>query len=182
MLDLGATAKALCADRAATEAAQAAGCGVLVSLGGDLAIAGPAPSQGWRIRVTDDHRSDASAPGQSIALSSGGLATSSTAVRRWATEDGMVHHLVDPSSGQPANGPWRTVSVTAASCLEANMASTAAIIRGEAAGRWLRELALPSRLVSVQGHVLHLSGWPSEGDDLRALGEPASDAAVGALP
>ena len=42
---------------------EAGGCGVLVSLGGDIATAGPAPAGGWRIHVTDDHRSDATAPG-----------------------------------------------------------------------------------------------------------------------
>jgi FAD:protein FMN transferase len=182
VLDLGATAKALCADRAVAEAAQAVGCGVLVSLGGDLAVAGPPPPDGWRIRVTDDHRADVSAPGQWISISSGGLATSSTAVRRWATEDGHAHHLVDPSSGRPAGGPWRTVSVTAASCLEANVASTAAVIRGERALEWLQGLALPSRLVSVRERVWHLAGWPSEGDDLPPASERAPGAVLGAVP
>jgi thiamine biosynthesis lipoprotein len=177
VLDLGATAKALCADRAARAAAGAAGCGVLVSLGGDLAIAGPSPPDGWRVRVTDDHRSDFSAPGQWIVLRSGGLATSSTAVRRWPTQDGVMHHLVDPSSGRSAGGPWRTVSVTAASCLEANIASTATIIRGEPAAQWLESLGLPSRLVDVQGTVHHLAGWPAQGDDLPRGATPALAAA-----
>lgn len=174
VLDLGATAKALCADKAAAAASRLAGCGVLVSLGGDLSIAGPAPGEGWKIRVTDDHRSEVTAPGQWIALQSGGLATSSTAVRRWPTQGGEAHHLVDPSTGRPAGGPWRTVSVTAASCLEANIASTAAIVRGERAVEWLEELALPSRLVGTQGTVRHLAGWPSEGDDLASRSERVS--------
>ncbi len=100
-LDLGATAKALCADRAAANARAAAYCGVLVSLGGDMAAAGEPPEDGWRVRVTDDHRSDVDAPGQWISIRSGGLATSSTTVRRWNTGSGSVHHLVDPESGQP---------------------------------------------------------------------------------
>jgi len=165
-LDLGATAKALAADRAAAEASAAAGCGVLVSFGGDLAIAGPAPSEGWRIRVTDDHRAGFDAPGQWISMSSGGLATSSTAVRRWQTGDGTAHHVIDPLTGRSANSVWRTVSVSASSCLDANIASTASIIRAEKAAPWLEALALPSRLVRTNGTVLHVSGWPSEGDDL----------------
>ena len=167
ILDLGATAKALAADRAAERAFEAAGCGVLVSFGGDLAMVGDAPSEGWRVRVTDDHRAGQDAPGQWIALRSGGLATSSVAVRRWRTRSGVAHHLVDPSTALPAGGMWRTASVTAASCLDANIASTAAIIRGAGAAEWLSELGLPSRLVSVDGTVLHL-GWPAEGDDLPA--------------
>jgi FAD:protein FMN transferase len=170
-LDLGATAKALAADRAAAEASAAAGCGVLVSFGGDLAIAGPAPAEGWMIRVTDDHRSGFDAPGQWIALRAGGLATSSTAVRRWRTGSGSrsgtwAHHLVDPLTGGSADSAWRTVSVCAGSCLDANIASTATIVRGEKAEPWLEALGLPSRLVRTEGTVRHIAGWPSDGDDL----------------
>ncbi|HEX4283378.1 MAG TPA: FAD:protein FMN transferase [Solirubrobacteraceae bacterium] len=166
VLDLGATAKALAADRAATAANAATGCGVLVSFGGDLAIAGAAPTDGWRIRVTDDHRSGFDAPGQWISLSSGGLATSSTAVRRWRTSSGTAHHLVDPATGRSADSVWRTVSVCAGNCLDANIASTASIIRGETAPAWLEEQRLPSRLVGTDGVARHVAGWPSEGDDL----------------
>jgi thiamine biosynthesis lipoprotein len=172
-LDLGATAKALAADRAAASAREAVGSGVLVSLGGDIAIAGDAPAGGWRIRVTDDHRSDETAPGQSITLTGGGLATSSTTTRRWQIDGDpahpTAHHLVDPATGRPADGPWRTVSVTAATCLDANIASTAAIVRGERAAPWLESLGLPSRLVSVDRRVRHLAGWPADGDDLAPL-------------
>jgi FAD:protein FMN transferase len=165
-LDLGATAKALAADLAAERAADAAGCGVLVGLGGDFATAGPAPEDGWPIRVTDDHRAGVSAHGQWIAVHDGGLATSSTTVRRWRAGAGVAHHLVDPASGRSAEGMWRTVSVTAASCLDANIASTAAIVRGERALPWLEELGLPSRLVANNGIVRHVAGWPAAGDDL----------------
>jgi thiamine biosynthesis lipoprotein len=170
-LDLGATAKALAADRAAALASEAAGCGVLVSLGGDVAMCGQAPAGGWRLRVTDDHRADLTAPGQFITLRAGGLATSSTTARHWSTESGPAHHLVDPATGRPAAGVWRTVSVCAATCLDANIASTAAIIRGERALAWLESQALPSRLVSADGVARHVAGWPAAGDDLAPVRE-----------
>ncbi len=169
-LDLGATAKALASDRAAVAAFRATGgAGVLVALGGDIATAGPAPDGGWRVRVTDDHRAGVEAPGQWVTLLDGGLATSSTVVRRWQHSGEQVHHLLDPSSGRPATGVWRTASVAAASCVDANIASTAAVIRGRQAPGWLTSLGLPSRLVSDSGHALHLAGWPSGGDDLTPL-------------
>jgi thiamine biosynthesis lipoprotein len=177
VLDLGAVAKALAADRAAAAAAVASRIGVVVSLSGDLAIAGTAPDDGWRVRVTDDHRADASAPGQTITLRAGGLATSSTTVRRWQTESGPVHHLVDPATGRSTSGAWRTVSVAAASCLDANIASTAAVVRGGPALEWLEWLELPSRLVGADGTVRHVAGWPREGDDLPAHGELAAQPA-----
>jgi FAD:protein FMN transferase len=173
-LDLGATAKALGADRAAALASERAECGVLVSLGGDLSTAGAAPPQGWPVRVTDDHRAGVDAPGQSIILRSGGLATSSTTTRRWDTADGPVHHLVDPATGVNASAVWRTVSVAAASCLDANIASTAAIIRGRRAPGWLTEIGLPSRLVDVTGVVRHIAGWPGTGEELPVGGSAAA--------
>lgn len=166
-LDLGATAKALAADRAATAASRTLdGTGVLVGLGGDIATAGPAPGGGWRIRVTDNHRAGTQAPGQWITIAGGGLATSSTVARRWRRGEESVHHLLDPATAQPANGTWRTVSVAAGACLDANIASTAAIVRGHRALGWLDSLGLPARLVSNAGQVQHVAGWPVDNDDL----------------
>ncbi len=142
LLDLGATAKALAADRAAARAAAAAGCGVLVNLGGDIALAGQAPAGGWRVEVIDELPADQAdgaaarrAPGQVVSIDSGGLATSCTASRGWRRGGEPLHHILVPGTGRPADGCWRTVSVAAATCVGANIASTAAIIRGERAAR-----------------------------------------------
>jgi thiamine biosynthesis lipoprotein len=161
-LDYGATAKALAADMAATAvAAEQDGVGVLVSIGGDIAIAGAPPADGWPVRVGEDHAAGLDQPGQTIALRSGGLATSSTTLRRWRRGEDELHHILDPSSGRPAADCWRTVSVAAASCVDANIASTAAIIRGERAPRWLAALELPARLVANDGAVTLIGGWPA---------------------
>ena len=159
-IDLGSTAKALAADRSARKVYKATGVGVLIALGGDLAAAGPAPEEGWIVRVTDDHRNGDSPEGQTVALRAGGLATSSTTVRRWCAGGTEQHHILDPRTGLPAQEVWRTVSVGAATCVEANTASTAAIVRGAEAPEWLVELGLAARLVSSEGHVMTLGGWP----------------------
>lgn len=164
-LDLGATAKAWAADRAAARIAAELGCGVLVNLGGDIAVAGAPPRGGWRIRVQDvTGRPEDPPAGQSavIAIHSGGLATSSTTARRWRRGGDVLHHILDPRSGLPAAPVWRTASVAAATCVDANATSTAAIIRGEAAPAWLAGLRLPARLVAESGAVVHLGGWPPE--------------------
>ncbi|HTN22819.1 MAG TPA: FAD:protein FMN transferase [Solirubrobacteraceae bacterium] len=159
-LDLGATAKALAADHAAAAAAAAApGSGVMVNLGGDLAVAGPPPDGGWRVRVSDDHRAPADAPGQSLTIGAGALATSSTTVRRWGR---TAHHIIDPRTGAPAVSRWRTVSVAAACCVDANIASTAAIVMGDDAPAWLASRELPARLVDGDGVVRTVAGWPAE--------------------
>ena len=159
-LDLGATAKALAADRAAARAHEVTGCGVLVNLGGDVAIGGRPPVGGWRVLVTDDHESGPEAEGQTIVVFGGGLATSSTTVRSWATDRGPAHHVVDPATALPAKRAWRTVSVAAGSCVDANIATTAAIVKGDDAVGWLGETELPGRLVRVDGAVVRVGAWP----------------------
>jgi FAD:protein FMN transferase len=161
-LDLGATAKAWAADRAAAAVHEATGAGSLVSLGGDIATAGAAPDDGWRIYVTDDHRvAPGSGQGQMIEIACGGIATSSTSVRRWSHQGQTRHHIIDPATGMPAARTWRTVSVAAQTCLDANIASTAALIRADRAPGWLEQLGLPARLVSNEGAVHRVSGWPA---------------------
>ncbi|TMF15078.1 MAG: FAD:protein FMN transferase [Chloroflexi bacterium] len=160
-LDLGSTGKALAADLAARTALAAAGVGgVLVSLGGDIAMAGTPPSGGWRIRIAEDSRVSPDADGEVICLPAGGVATSSTTIRRWMRGAAVLHHIIDPQTSLPATGPFRTVTVAAATCLDANIASTAAIVRGEAAIDWLLSCHLPARLVENDGTIHYIGRWP----------------------
>ena len=177
MLDLGATAKAWVADRAASAASQAGECGALVSVGGDIAVSGQAPAGGWAVHVTDDHRSTPSAPGQTVKIESGGLATSSTAVRRWQYKGQAMHHIIDPRTGAPVRGTWRTVSVAAASCADANIATTAALVRAGAAPAWLAGQGMPARLVSASGRVYTVGDWPAQVDRVQVdrVQEPEAD-------
>ena len=159
-LDLGATAKALACDRAATAAAEVAD-GVLVGIGGDIAVAGTAPTGGWPVRIADDHAAPLDVPGPTVALNGGGLATSSTTVRRWRSGAAELHHLVDPRNGRPAESPWRTVTVAAQTCVDANVASTASFLL-EDAPAWLEARGLPARLVGIDGKVALVAGWPAD--------------------
>ncbi len=161
-LDLGATAKALAADRAASSVRAAAGCGVLVALGGDVAVAGEPPPEGWPIRIADDHDAPLLGAGPVVSVASGGLATSSTAVRRWRAGAVELHHIVDPRTGRSAVTPWRTVTVAATSCVDANVAATAAIVLGVDAPAWLSARGRPARLVSETGAATFAAGWPAD--------------------
>jgi thiamine biosynthesis lipoprotein len=161
-LDLGATAKALGADRAAAAAHAAAGCSVLVSLGGDIAVAGAPLAEGWAVRLDGDHAAPLAGSGPVVLLREGGLATSSTTVRRWRAGDAELHHVVDPRTGRSAETPWRTVTVAAGSCVDANIATTAALVLGAAAEEWLAARGLAARLVRLDGRVAALGGWPAE--------------------
>lgn len=157
LLDLGATAKAVAADQCAQRIHQITGSGVLVNLGGDIATAGPAPDGGWQVLI---HDADGD-PESAIALpSETALATSSTLRRRWRRGDDMLHHILDPRTGRPADPVWRTVSVAAQTCYAANTVSTAAVVRGWSALEWIRALGMTARLVD-RDRVVHTVGeWP----------------------
>jgi len=171
-IDLGATAKAAAADRVAARIAMELGCGVLVSLGGDIATAGPAPAGGWQILVQDAPLD----PSAHVTLAEGlALATSSTQKRRWTKAGRPQHHILDPGSGVPAEPVWRSVTVAAESCHRANTLSTASIVRGHKAVAWLRELGVPARLVDADGVVVALGGWPDD-DPSGADSDSDSDA------
>ncbi len=159
VLDLGATAKALAADRTASRVRRECGCGVLVSLGGDVSVAG-APPGGFAIGLGDDCRVTDPEAG-TVAVRSGGLATSGIAVRHWRLGTDEVHHLLDPATGLPVAPWWRTVTVCAASCVDANTASTASMVMGPAAPSWLEARSLPARLVAVDGRVTTVGPWPT---------------------
>ncbi len=158
-LDLGATAKAVAADRAARLVQAAFGTGVLVSLGGDIATAGVAPDAGWQVRVQDRLED----PWTQIAMPGGAaVATSSTVSRQWRRGGRTLHHVVDPRTGQPARPVWRSVTVAASTCAYANAVTTASLVRGERAVDWVRGLGLPARFLRSDGSLVLTDGWPRD--------------------
>jgi thiamine biosynthesis lipoprotein len=72
-----------------------------------------------------------------------------------------MNHILDPGNGEPVQGPWRTVSVAADSCADANIAATAAMVLGADAPGWLARHSLPARLVELDGTVRVQGGWPA---------------------
>ncbi len=159
LVDLGATAKAYAADRAAALVAEGLGTGVLVELGGDIATAGPAPSRGWTVDVQDLPRD----PATRLTLGAGSaIATSSTQRRTWWRAGERLHHVLDPRTGMPADSPWASVTVVAGDCVAANTLTTAALVRGASAPSWLAGLGAKARLVTHDGRVLRTAAWPKD--------------------
>ncbi len=150
-LDLGATAKAWAADRAAASIAARLGCGVLVSLGGDVATCGAAPLGGWRIRVQDNAAPAAgqpALPAAAVSIRTGGLATAGVGAARWRCGGDVLAHMLRPRGGTLTASPWRLASVTA-------------------------------RLVETGGRVRTIAGWPADLAELSgSTGQPALPAMI----
>jgi thiamine biosynthesis lipoprotein len=162
-LDLGSSAKAFAADRAAALICNELGSGVLVSLGGDIAVAGTPPPGGWAVGIAVDSSTPVDRVAQVVAIHCGGLASSSTAVRRWTSGARRVHHIIDPASGDCVAPYWTLVSATGESCVAANAVSTAAIVWGDSAVQHLAPFGQAVRMVRHDGRIFSLNGWPVEG-------------------
>jgi FAD:protein FMN transferase len=116
-----------------------------VSAGGDIATTTPV-----EVRLPG---------GASILLREGGLATSSVDVRTWKRGGLQQHHLIDPTTGRPAQTPWRDVTVAAQDCVAADIAAKAALLMGDGGLSWLERLRLPGRLVDGRGAVHLTRAW-----------------------
>jgi thiamine biosynthesis lipoprotein len=177
-LDFGSTGKALIADLGAPLALKASEArGILLSIGGDLATAGEPPAGGWRIAMSENSLTAPDSVDDIAVIQGGALATSSTTVRRWLGGQTVVHHIIDPRTGRPASGPWRTASVVAASCVDANICATAAIVSGSDAIGWLDRQRVSARLVARDGQVQTTGGWPPSEDASAADSTAAPDRA-----
>ena len=88
--------------------------GLLLDAGGDIVSAGTAPTEGWAVGVEDPIAAldEAADPLAVYSIFTGGVSTSSVAVRNWTAADGsVVHHLVDPVTRQSARTGLIAVTV-----------------------------------------------------------------------
>ncbi len=170
-LDLGATGKAYAADLVALTIAERLGTPLLVSVGGDVRAVGDpdgpgAPTGatpgagGWPVVLahTESDLEQGRVLGE-VRLGEGGLATSTVSARRWVRGGRQLHHLLDPRTGAPTGGRWSTATAYAPACVTANVATTAALVRGDGALAWLEERGIAALLVDRQGTVVRTAAW-----------------------
>ncbi|HVA52836.1 MAG TPA: FAD:protein FMN transferase [Acidimicrobiales bacterium] len=157
-LDLGASAKALVADLVANDV-MATG-GVVVEVGGDVAVRGRGPQGLWAIGLSDSLERNGREP--RVAIGDGGIATSSTSTRTWRASGQLVNHIVDPRTGSFAAGPYATATVSASSCVLANAFATASLLWGEDAAYHVAQAGWSGRFVRHDGDVEFVGGWPPD--------------------
>jgi FAD:protein FMN transferase len=150
-LDLGGIVKGYAADRCARMLSPLGPC--LVNAGGDLAVAGARPGRPWPVAVD--------VPGGqalTLALASGGLATSGRDRRRWRRQGEERHHLIDPATCRPAEGGPLMVTVAALSATEAEVAAKAIFLAGPDAEKEADRLGAPAVIVHEDGRTRLLGG------------------------
>jgi thiamine biosynthesis lipoprotein len=146
-IDFGGIGKEYAADRAATLVAARTEAAVLVNLGGDLFATGPRRGgRPWGVGVDDPDRTGEGVLYR-VELARGGLATSGDA-RRFVLHGGKrLGHILDARTGWPVEDAPRSVTVVAATCLEAGTLSTLASMRGLGAEEFLTTQGVEHRIV-----------------------------------
>ena len=162
-LDLGSSAKALVADRAAARIAGALGSGVLVNIGGDVAVAGLAPPAGWPVGIAVESSTPVDEVDQVVSVHRGGLASSSTSVRTWTagSRTCTTSSILVPGTASRPTGAWCRRPVPAA--WRPTRVTTASLIWGERALHLLARFDQAVRLVRHDGHTFFVGGWPEGG-------------------
>jgi len=149
-LDPAPSLPAVAVQRCAEAVAEAARCGVLVAIGGDLAVSGLAPAGGWRIALPT---ASATVP-TVLAIDGGALCTVGQPTR------GPLRRLVVTATARPVEPVWRHLVVLGATAPAANAAASGALLRGATAGPWLAGCGLGARLVDAGGTGQEVGCWP----------------------
>jgi len=136
-IDLGGLAKEYAVDKALTALREITPLPALVNFGGDLRVSGPRKyGTRWRVAIESVEQSGELAG--MLELSDGALATSGDA-RRFLLKDGVRYsHILNPQTGRPVAHVPRSVTVAAATCVEAGMTATLAMLQGKKAEVFLK--------------------------------------------
>jgi thiamine biosynthesis lipoprotein len=140
-LDFGGLAKEYAVDKAIGLVSAETEIPVLINFGGDLR-AQSRPSAGpWRVGIEKpDHEGIAALLS---GLTSGALATSGD-TRRFLLRNGVRYsHILNPKTGWPVAGGPNCVTVAAATCIEAGMIATMALLQGATARLFLEDAGVP---------------------------------------
>lgn len=159
VLDAGGIGKGLAADRVVARLLASGVGGAMVSIGGDLRVAGTGPNSGsWLIGVADasDHTSEVAY----LALADAGVATSGTRRRAWRdSNNNEVHHLLDPATGRPTARDVVQATVVAGTAAWAEVYSKLLMVRGADALETLNEAGLGARVVDSDESVRCNDVW-----------------------
>lgn len=171
VLDAGGIGKGMAADIVVAELMKKGVAGAMVSIGGDLRVAGVGPHHGgWVIGVGDAFDQVGSdTEVLRLSLANAGVATSGTVRRSWYDSNGApVHHLLDPATAQPLQETVQA-TVVAGTAAWAEVYTKMLMVRGVPALETLESLGLGARVVLIDGsahcndvwHTLELQCIPS---------------------
>jgi len=164
-LDAGGIGKGLTADLVCEAALAGGAWGVMAEIGGDIVVAGQAPDDvAWRLGIQNplpDLFVGVDAEHAAIVrLASGALVTSSQRKRRWVSDSGERHHLINPHTHDSATSSIQTVSVIAATGARAEGFTKPGFLRDQTAYlAWLPTVGAAGLLIDDMGTLTSSANW-----------------------
>lgn len=135
-IDLGGICKEYAVDRAAMAIMAESDCPALVNFGGDLRTTRAKAGGRWAVAI--ESLDPAKAAGGLLQIGEGAIATSGDAKRFLLKAGKRYSHILDPRTGWPVEGPPRSVTVAARTCVQAGTLSTLAMLLGPQAEAFLK--------------------------------------------
>lgn len=145
--NLGGVGKGYAIDRAVEILRRRGLRDFMIQAGGDLYVAGTKDGRAWRLGIQDP-RGAADRVFATIDLSDRTFSTSGDYERAFVKDGRRYHHIIDPSTGEPAAG-CRSVTIVTDSALLADGLSTGVFLLGPEAG-----MALLARLPRVDAVIV----------------------------
>ncbi|MCG8043433.1 MAG: FAD:protein FMN transferase [Candidatus Thiodiazotropha endolucinida] len=136
-IDFGGIGKEYAVDRTLQLLQQHTDRALLINYGGDICTGGMRLSkQPWSVGIENPSHPDT--PKGLLKISRGALATSGD-TRRYLMHNGKRYgHLLNPKTGWPIDAASRSATVAAATCTEAGLLATLALLQGPEAETFLQ--------------------------------------------
>jgi thiamine biosynthesis lipoprotein len=124
----------------------------MINIGGDVGVLGQTPTRPWQIAIQDPQHTNSAL--DVIRLDDGEMAfTSGIYARQHPSDQGPVHHIIDPRTGQPAQGN-RAVTVVGRDGMLLQAASKVLLIAGEAWPELAAQIGIEAvHVVSANGQI-----------------------------
>lgn len=134
-LDFGGVAKGWAANQAMERLQEIGPC--LINAGGDISVSGPRlDGRAWQVGVSNPFEEGKDF--DMLDVPSGGVASSGKDRRQWKRNGRILHHIINPNTGQPVKNEVVRVTVVAPTVQEAETAAkTAFILGGEQGLAWI---------------------------------------------
>jgi thiamine biosynthesis lipoprotein len=153
--DPGGIGKGLAADIVLSELVATGAEGACVNVGGDLRVSGVAPDGAWTVGVEHPWQR---LPLVLLGLSAGAVATSTTLRRRWQVDGEVLHHLIDPATGEPSTTDLSLATVLAGEAWSAEVLAKTVLLRGAARAFDVLDAAVEAITVDRLGRVAATAG------------------------
>ncbi len=156
-VNLGGIGKGYAVDRAVAIMRARGFRDFMIQAGGDMYVAGRHDGRPWRLGIQDPRGPEGHAFAR-VALSDSTFSTSGDYERAFVKDGRRYHHIIDPSTGEPAQGCRSTTIVTGRAVIADGLSKTVFLLGVEKGMALLTRLHVEAVIVTSKNEVLVTPG------------------------